>query len=362
MHTTAWQQEKLNTQLASWAQLRHDTLLYAKQSYTGGIGCSLPHSFVEPYPAFYRRIGEFADRAGSYFAGFPLTSWPFSSIKEYFPRLKAAMERIEAIAQKELDGEPFSEDDNTYLREMLFLTSEEYAVLPFDGWFIDLFYDSNDTIEGDYLVADVHTQPTDESGNVVGRVLHVGVGMINLGIFLADSPSNGYQPMAYAGPVMSYYEAITENFDRLTDQRWTTIVENHDVPPRPDWVNVYLANGAGNTLSTGRKLPGIVYTAVGERASALPREITLLRNHPNPFNPSTTITFTLPAAGPAMLTIYNVAGQKVRKLLGDTVPAGRHAVLWDGCDDAGNKVSAGLYLSRLVSGGQTAVGRMMLVK
>ena len=362
MHTTAWQQEKLNTQLASWAQLRHDTLLYAKQSYTGGIGCSLPHSFVEPYPAFYHRIGDFAERAGAYFADFPSTTWPVQSIQMYFPRLKAVMDRLEAIAQKELDGEPFTEDEKEYLCEMLFTTSEEYAVLPFDGWFVDLFYDSNNTIEGDYLVADVHTQPTDEFGNVVGRVLHVGVGMINLGMFLADSPSDGYQPMAYVGPVMSYYEAITDNFDRLTDERWTTIVENHDVPPRPDWVNIYLANGAGNTLSAGRELPGIVYTDVGEQAATLPRKIALLRNYPNPFNPVTTITFTMPATGHATLTIYNIAGQTVRELLGDTLPEGRHAVVWDGCDDAGNKVSAGLYLSQLVSCGQAAVGRMMLVK
>ena len=49
MQTTAWQQEKLNTQLASWTQLRHDNLLYAKQSYTFGYPvCSYPHSFVEP--------------------------------------------------------------------------------------------------------------------------------------------------------------------------------------------------------------------------------------------------------------------------------------------------------------------------
>jgi len=52
MQTAAWHQEKLNTQLSSWAQLRHDTLLYAKQSYTGGTVCSYPHSFVEPYPEY----------------------------------------------------------------------------------------------------------------------------------------------------------------------------------------------------------------------------------------------------------------------------------------------------------------------
>ena len=46
MHTSAWHQEKLNTQLTSWAQLRHDNILYGKQSYTGGTGCSYPYTYV----------------------------------------------------------------------------------------------------------------------------------------------------------------------------------------------------------------------------------------------------------------------------------------------------------------------------
>ncbi len=114
--------------------------------------------------------------------------------------------------------------------------------------------------------------------------------------------------------------------------------ENPDIMDTSDFV-----------FFTGTKEPG-------------PEDFCLFQNYPNPFNPVTTITFTLPSAGYATLTIYNIAGQKVRELLGDTLPAGRHAVVWDGCDDTGNKVSAGLYLSRLVSGGHAAVGRMMLVK
>jgi len=68
MKTTGWHQQKLNTQLASWSQLRHDNLLYAKQSYTGGGACYYPYGYVEPYPEFYHQIGSFAERAGTYFA------------------------------------------------------------------------------------------------------------------------------------------------------------------------------------------------------------------------------------------------------------------------------------------------------
>ena len=56
MQTAGWWQQKMNTQLASWTELRHDNLLYAKPSYTSGIGCSYPYGYVEPIPEFYRRL------------------------------------------------------------------------------------------------------------------------------------------------------------------------------------------------------------------------------------------------------------------------------------------------------------------
>ena len=56
-----WGRRLLNTQLASWAELRHDTMLYAKQSYTGGASCEFPDAYVDPYPAFYGKIAELAE-------------------------------------------------------------------------------------------------------------------------------------------------------------------------------------------------------------------------------------------------------------------------------------------------------------
>ncbi len=94
-----------------------------------------------------------------------------------------------------------------------------------------------------------------------------------------------------------------------------------------------------------------------EEDTAHPIMFRLLRNYPNPFNPSTTITFTLPAGDYATLTIYNIAGQKVRKLLGDTMPAGRHAVAFNG-----SGLASGIYFYRLTAGGRTGIGRMLLVR
>src|SRR5262245_64703698 len=56
MRTRAWAMKTLNTQLASWTQLRHDTILYAKQSYAGGDSCVYPAGFVEPRVEFWQRL------------------------------------------------------------------------------------------------------------------------------------------------------------------------------------------------------------------------------------------------------------------------------------------------------------------
>ena len=130
MRTAAWDQEKLNTQLASWAQLRHDNLLYAKQSYTGGVSCSFPHSYVEPYPEFYHRVGAFAERAGAYFDRYAVYSTPIGRISPFFQGLKTVMDRLEIIARKELDGLALTAEEKTFLQEMLYKNKDGICGAP----------------------------------------------------------------------------------------------------------------------------------------------------------------------------------------------------------------------------------------
>lgn len=83
---------------------------------------------------------------------------------------------------------------------------------------------------------------------------------------------------------------------------------------------------------------------------------------PNPFNPSTSIRFALPAAGRVQLDVYDAAGRRVRALLDETRGAGEHAVAWDGRDDAGRALGSGLYVLRLRAGGVNDSRRLVLVK
>ncbi len=84
---------------------------------------------------------------------------------------------------------------------------------------------------------------------------------------------------------------------------------------------------------------------------------------PNPFNPATTLAFELPQATRASLVIHDVAGRRVKTLLsGDALGPGRHEATWDGRDESGRIMPAGVYFGRLVAGGETRVVRMSMIK
>jgi hypothetical protein len=96
--------------------------------------------------------------------------------------------------------------------------------------------------------------------------------------------------------------------------------------------------------------------------ASAPSDFVLEQNYPNPFNPSTTIHFSTPKAGEAMLGVYNLKGQLIRVLYFGPVAAGRHSVVWDGADAHGVKVASGIYLYRLDADGFSAARKLILTK
>ncbi len=96
--------------------------------------------------------------------------------------------------------------------------------------------------------------------------------------------------------------------------------------------------------------------------TGLPVTYSLNQNYPNPFNPETSITYSLTHPGEVSLIIYNVHGQKVRKLIDGWGEAGRHTVHWDGKDDSGGRVASGIYFYRIKTDGFTQSRKMVLVK
>ncbi len=103
-------------------------------------------------------------------------------------------------------------------------------------------------------------------------------------------------------------------------------------------------------------------SAIVPVAEVTPIPLLLHQNHPNPFNPSTTIFFTLPEAGDVRLTVYNTQGQTVKTLAEGRRAAGAHSVVWDGRDDGGNAVASGVYFSELVTPSGAERKKMLLLR
>lgn len=358
MKTTAWHHEKLNTQLTSWAQLRHDNILYGKQSYTGGTGCSYPYTYIEPYPEFYQRLQYFSDNAADFFqevfSGFDFQSK--AGILKYYTRYAEIMGIFKEIAEKELSGLPLSDIEITFLKTMI----SEYMVSgpSITGWFNDLFYDPWNALNWDYTVADVHTQPTDQWGNLVGHVLHVGNGYINNGVFLAPNPANPEQLMAFAGPVSSFHYEVTSDFLRYTDQEWEEkFIWGSGTPPaRPDWISEYLASENGDALPEGRKLKGSLFTETNIDPGNGSPDMDYLLVFPNPTKDEVHLRFILNHKAIVHAEIYDVSGRLISQPFHDWMMPAEHDI---SIDLSGWE--KGMYMLRFSTGSKVVTKEIMVL-
>jgi hypothetical protein len=234
--TDAWGRRLLNTQLASWAELRRDTILYAKPSY-GSILCEYPDGYVDPYPAFFERMTNVAavglrladqvekpkpvedpeDTFDSSLAG---------RMRRYFVRLEEISTALGEMAHLERQGKPLREDHVEFLNRAVSASSICGGFVT-DGWYADLFFDQDTSTEFKPTIADVHTDPNDPP-----RVLHVATGAPRLMYVTVDS---GGDRTMYVGPVSSYFEKVEAGLKRWTDETWKRSLLD-ERPPEPPWL------------------------------------------------------------------------------------------------------------------------------
>jgi len=103
-------------------------------------------------------------------------------------------------------------------------------------------------------------------------------------------------------------------------------------------------------------------TAVDNDNSLITKQFELSENYPNPFNPQTTIRYTMPATAEVKIEIFNTLGQKVRTLVNQVTVQGQHTAIWDGRNDFGENVSSGTYFYKMKSGSFNQTKRMVLLK
>lgn len=360
MQSAAYWQQKMNTQLTSWTELRHDNLLYAKQSYTSGWICSYPFSYVEPFPDFYRSVSSYALKLKQLVEPLQFTHTAIKSqILAYSNNLKSVSDTLAIISEKELSNTQLNLAEINFLKSMLRRASGGCGI-DYDGWFLELFlYRDMQFQKEDLICADIHTSGQDENGNNVGWVKHSGTGKINMGVFVV--PNNVGQLIAYIGPVGSYHEFTTNGFLRLTDEEWKSTYLA--LSSRPNWVNTYLANSQGGSRGAG---PSLITSIDDEgQNNNLVNDFILHQNYPNPFNASTLIQFTVPInTNPSItvLEVFDMQGRRVKQLLNEFLSAGTYVVRWDGTNQINETLPSGVYFYRIQSNGHKNIGKIMMLK
>jgi len=109
--------------------------------------------------------------------------------------------------------------------------------------------------------------------------------------------------------------------------------------------------------------PGITKFALSKSGSPeIPQKFAVKQNYPNPFNPTTEIRYALPEPGKVKIVIYNSLGQKVRTLVSGEQVAGYYTTVWDATNDAGHRVSSGLYIYQVQAGKHRAIKKMVLLR
>jgi hypothetical protein len=253
MRSQAWALKASVTQLASWTQLRHDTVLYAKPSYTSGEACEYPAGFVEPVPHFWKHYEAMIERTKN---GLAKLSFPDTDFKDqgkflkqghlaHLDRFAKAASMLRAIAEKEVAQKELTEAETKFLKEVV-VSGGGSGRPPISGWYSNLFshrstiQDQDDAHKWVALVTDVHTDPPAVTVPDPGCVIHQGVGNVDALVIAVD---NGKDRMVYAGPVFSHYEFEAPNAIRRTNGEWHDLLRAGKPPARPEWTRSFVVPG-----------------------------------------------------------------------------------------------------------------------
>lgn len=233
MTNKAWVRKDLNSYLGSWTELKHDTILYAKQAYAelgGGPAEQYDdRGYVEPRPYVFARLAALTKMTKE---GLEIRNMISNEMKDNLDKMETLALKLKTIAEKELNNQALSDDD--------------YELIRTYGGQLEHFWNEvnkedmqkQGLSQSDYLnanpaaiVADVATDPN-------GQALEEAIGRID-SIYVIF-PLEGKLKIAKGG-VFSYYEFKWPLSDRLTDSKWREMLGTEDEPERPDWTSTFLA-------------------------------------------------------------------------------------------------------------------------
>ena len=225
MKNPAWMDKGLNTFLGSWAELRHDTVLYAKQSTTMAATSLGPRrqpaeGYVEPEPEVYGRLANLSDQMLS---GLDYSGVLTPVMRDKLGQMSSLLTSLETISKHELRGEPLSKGDYALIQG---IGNRLSGIITFPPTGAD--QTAAEKQESMALVSDVHTDVNSR------QVLEEGVGDAFRLVVLVPGTDGA---TAMTGGVFSYYEFKQPMADRLTDEAWQAMDPK---PPLPPWTGSFI--------------------------------------------------------------------------------------------------------------------------
>jgi len=215
MATPAFRDLRLDSALAAYGQLRHNNVLITAQMYNQG-GCEIPDGYVDPAPAVYAALARWAKQGDKMFA--TLDPKGKTGGAAYFQRAGRVLGVLTKIARDELAGRPLSPDEKRFLAMVVEMREASawnyngtFPVPTYDGWYLDLFPDTDIAFHDASFIADYGTHDV----NDVRWVDYLGAKGPQLGLFVVDV---GGTSRLMAGPVAQAYAATGPVAKRFTDE------------------------------------------------------------------------------------------------------------------------------------------------
>jgi len=235
MQTEAWDKKELNTALASWAELKHDAILYAEQPFgaeCGGGGPPAPITvgYVEPNIAFWKKMIELIDLTENLLKRNDL--W-LDEIESNSTTISELAEFLLQVSEKEIAGERLTEAE--YQTIEVIGSSVEYMTISLLPHWVDNWELVKGPDREVAVVADVYTANSENNRNK--SILHVGTGYVNDLYVVVEI--EGYLYLT-RGAVFSYYEFPEPMGSRLTDEEWQERLKKDKAPPIPEWMKSIL--------------------------------------------------------------------------------------------------------------------------
>jgi hypothetical protein len=227
MRTETWAAKAHTTGFGSYAELKHDTLLYAKQAFAEGEGPPVPaepRHWIEPEPVVYERLVAVATLIRDGFTSRQLLTNESADILD---RLVTMYRRFAELARDELAGEPITPEDNEWIETI----ASRFELI----WLLSAADDDDSDAQTGgstagpdeiaAIIADIMSNPE--------AALQIGTGHIDLIYVLVPNDDGQFQ--VARGAVYSFYEFWVPRGERLTDEEWRTMVHEGRIPDRPSW-------------------------------------------------------------------------------------------------------------------------------